>query len=145
MNHCGAGEPLTFVQPVFDVGLSGVDGLPGLAAHVVDVGAELPGPTQVDCHAHGQLLQTSSFLRQPDGLRVFLRKTRKQAKQQEVFTVCHLGPPRRTCLSRAIDSLGMISLRFRREMKHRPWYWFCPLSSSPRMRARNILTSCRRH
>lgn len=77
MNHCGAGEPLTFVQPVFDVGLSGVDGLPGLAAHVVDVGAELPGPTQVDCHAHGQLLQTSSFLRQPDGLRVFLRKTRK--------------------------------------------------------------------
>lgn len=62
---------------MFDVGLPGVDGLPGLAAHVVDVGAELPGPAQVDRHAHGQLLQTLSFLRQPDGLRVFLRENRR--------------------------------------------------------------------
>lgn len=46
-----------------------------------------------------------------------------------------------TCLSLAIDSLGMISLRPRREMKHKAWYWFCPLSSSPRIRARNIFTS----
>lgn len=68
----GAGPTLTFVQPVLDVGLPGVDGLPRFAAHVVDVGAQLPGPAQVDRHAHGQLLQTFSFLRQPDGLRVFL-------------------------------------------------------------------------
>lgn len=27
-------------------------------------------------------------------------------------------------------------------MKHRAWYWFCPLSSSPRISARNIFTSC---
>lgn len=36
---------LTFFQPVFDIRLPGVDGLAGLAAHVVDVGAEVPGPT----------------------------------------------------------------------------------------------------
>lgn len=50
-----------------------------------------------------------------------------------------------TCRSRAIDSLGMISLRPRREMKHRAWYWFCPRSNSPRIRARKIFTSCRTH
>lgn len=72
----GAGPPLTFVQPVLDVGLPGVDGLPRFAAHVVDVGAKLPGPAQVDRHTHGQLLQTFSFLRQPNGLRVFLREHR---------------------------------------------------------------------
>lgn len=48
-----------------------------------------------------------------------------------------------TCLSRAIDSLGMISFRPRREIKHRAWYWFCPRSSSPRIRARKIFTSCK--
>lgn len=48
-----------------------------------------------------------------------------------------------TCLRRAIDSLGMISFRPRREIKHRAWYWFCPRSSSPRIRARKIFTSCK--
>lgn len=50
-----------------------------------------------------------------------------------------------TCRSRAIDSLGMISFRPKREMKHRAWYWFCPRSNSPRIRARKILTSCGEH
>lgn len=50
-------------------------------------------------------------------------------------------PPCHTCLRRAMDSLGMISLRLRRDTKHRAWYWFCPRSSSPRISARNIFTS----
>lgn len=90
-----AGPALTFVQPVFDVGLPGVDGLPGFAAHVVDVGAELPGPAQVDRHAHGQLLQTFSFLRQPDGLRVFLtgeNRRKKVSRRRSVGRGTPLGP-----------------------------------------------------
>lgn len=59
---------------MFDIGLPGVDGLPGLAAHVVDVGAELPGPTQIDRRAHRQLLQSSPLLCQADGLRIFLSR-----------------------------------------------------------------------
>lgn len=62
---------------------------------------------------------------------------------QHMNATRRLDLPRHTCLRRAIDSLGMISLRLRREMKHRAWYWFCPLSSSPRIRARNIFTSCK--
>lgn len=68
---------------MLDVGLPGVDGLPRFAAHVVDVGAKLPGPAQVDRHAHGQLLQTFSFLRQPDGLRVFLREKQEEQSEQK--------------------------------------------------------------
>lgn len=74
-------RPLTFVQPVFHVHLPGVDGLAGLAAHVVDVAAELPGPAQVDRGAHGQLLQAPALLRQSDGLRVFLRGTRRMIRE----------------------------------------------------------------
>lgn len=70
---------------MFDIGLPGVDGFPGLAAHVVDVGAELPGAAQVDRHAHGQLLQAFSLLRQPDGLRVFLRKHRMDKVSRREF------------------------------------------------------------
>lgn len=65
----------TFVQPVFDISFSGVDGLVSLAAHVVDVGAELPGPTQIDRSTHCQLLQSSPLLRQANGLRIFLPET----------------------------------------------------------------------
>lgn len=68
---------------MFDVGLPGVDGLPRLAAHVVDVGAELPGPAQVDHHVRGQLLQTFPFLRQPDGLRVFLKGNQEEQSQRK--------------------------------------------------------------
>lgn len=70
--HLKYGGIHSFVQPVFDISLPGVNGLLSLAAHVVDVRAELPGPGQIDRHAHRQLLQTSAFLCQANGLRIFL-------------------------------------------------------------------------
>ena len=51
--------------------------------------------------------------------------------------------PSPTWRSRAMDSLGMISLCPRCEMKQSVWYWLCPRSSSPRTSARKIFTSCR--
>lgn len=63
---------LTSLQPMFDVPLPGVDSLPGLAAHVVDVAAELPRLAQVHRHVHGQLVQAPPLLRRANGLRVFL-------------------------------------------------------------------------
>lgn len=47
----------------------------------------------------------------------------------------------RTCRSFAMDSLGMISLRWSRVTKQRAWNWLWPLSSSPRIKARKIFTS----
>lgn len=66
---------------MFDVCLPGVDGLVGLAAHVVDVGAELRGSTEVDRYAHRQLLQSPPLLRQTDGVGIFLR-TAQHAKKK---------------------------------------------------------------
>lgn len=66
---------------MFDVRLPGVDGLVGLAAHVVDVGAELRGPAEVDRHAHRQLLQSPPLLRQTDGVRIFLRRHTRTKKK----------------------------------------------------------------
>lgn len=76
---------LTFIEPVFDVCLSGVDGLVGLAAHVVDVGAELRGPAEVDRYAHRQLLESPPLLCQTDGVRIFLRR-RTQTYTQKLAT-----------------------------------------------------------
>lgn len=70
---------------MFDIGLPGVDGLSGLAAHVVDVGAELRGPAQIDRRAHRQLLQPSPLLRQANGLRIFLSGQHKRP----VFSLSH--------------------------------------------------------
>lgn len=70
---------LTSLQPMLDVPLPGVDGLPGLAAHVVDVAAELPRPAQVQRHVHGQLVEAPPFLRHADGARVFLMDSRTKS------------------------------------------------------------------
>lgn len=48
---------------MLDVDLAGVDGLLSLGTHVVDVGAELPRPAQVNRYVHGQLVLGPPLLR----------------------------------------------------------------------------------
>lgn len=75
------------LQPMFDVPLPGVDSLPGLAAHVVDVAAELPSLAQVHCHVHGQLVQAPPLLRRANGLRVFLSESGHGLAGDELIVV----------------------------------------------------------
>lgn len=63
---------LASVQPVSDISLACVHGLAGDAAHVVDVGAQLPRPCQIDCYVHAQHLRVSPLFRYTDGLGIFL-------------------------------------------------------------------------
>lgn len=70
-------EPVTFLQPGFDVCLPGVNGLVCFTTHVADVGAELPGPGEIDPRCHRQLLKSSPLLSQSNGLWVFLRGQHK--------------------------------------------------------------------
>lgn len=63
---------LASVQPVSDISLTRVHGLAGDAAHVVDVGAQLPRPCQINCYVHAEHLRVSLLFRCADGLGIFL-------------------------------------------------------------------------
>lgn len=59
---------------MFDVSLTRVHCLPGDAADVMDVGAQLPRSCQVDRYVHAQHLRASLFFRYADGLGIFLQR-----------------------------------------------------------------------
>lgn len=69
---------LASVQPVSDISLTRVHGLPGHAAHVMDVGTQLPRSCQIDRYVHAQHLRVSLLFCCADGLGIFLQNIKER-------------------------------------------------------------------